>query len=52
MHAELLATRVAGAVLAAVSDAVMPLAEEVGRELTVPALDTRRLISLGRAVAR
>ena len=33
MHAELLATRVAGAVLAAVSDAVMPLAEEVGREL-------------------
>ena len=44
MHAELLATRVAGAVLAAVSDAVMPLAEEVGRELAVPALDTRRLI--------
>jgi myo-inositol 2-dehydrogenase / D-chiro-inositol 1-dehydrogenase len=44
MHAELLASRVAGAALAAVSDAMMPLADEVGRELGVPSFDTERLI--------
>jgi myo-inositol 2-dehydrogenase/D-chiro-inositol 1-dehydrogenase len=44
MHAELLATSVPGASLAAVSDAVMPLAEEVGQALGVPALETPSLI--------
>ena len=45
MHAELLATSVPGARLTAVSDAVMPLAEEVGRALGVPVLETPNLIS-------
>ncbi|MCL6092087.1 MAG: inositol 2-dehydrogenase [Actinobacteria bacterium] len=44
MHAELLASRVPGAELAAVSDAVAELASEVGQALGVPALDTGRLI--------
>ena len=44
MHAELLATSVPGAGLAAVSDAVMPLAEEVGQALGVPVLETPSLI--------
>ncbi len=44
MHAELLATRVPGATLAAVSDAVMPLAQDVGGALGVPALETERLL--------
>jgi myo-inositol 2-dehydrogenase / D-chiro-inositol 1-dehydrogenase len=44
MHAELLASRVSGATLAAVSDAVMPVAEEVGRAVGVPAVETERLI--------
>ena len=44
MHAELLAASVPGAELAAVSDAVMPLANEVGRALGVPVLETGRLV--------
>jgi myo-inositol 2-dehydrogenase / D-chiro-inositol 1-dehydrogenase len=40
MHAELLAARVPGAELAAVSDAVAQLAEEVGKAHGVPTLDT------------
>lgn len=45
MHAELLATRVPGARLVAVSDAVMPLADEVGRALGAPAVETGALIA-------
>jgi myo-inositol 2-dehydrogenase / D-chiro-inositol 1-dehydrogenase len=44
MHAELLATRVPGARLVAVSDAVMPLADEVGRKVGAPAVETGALI--------
>jgi myo-inositol 2-dehydrogenase/D-chiro-inositol 1-dehydrogenase len=44
MHAELLATRVPGAALAAVSDAVMPLAQDVGQALGVPVLETEQLL--------
>jgi myo-inositol 2-dehydrogenase / D-chiro-inositol 1-dehydrogenase len=44
MHAELLTTSVPGAVLAAVSDAVMPLAAEVGTALGVPVLETPHLL--------
>jgi myo-inositol 2-dehydrogenase/D-chiro-inositol 1-dehydrogenase len=44
MHAELLVGRVPGAKLAAVSDAVAPLAGEVGQALGVPALETGRLL--------
>ena len=45
MHAELLASRVPGATLAAVSDAVAELAEEVGSAHGVPALDVGHLLS-------
>jgi myo-inositol 2-dehydrogenase / D-chiro-inositol 1-dehydrogenase len=44
VHAELLTASVPGAVLAAVSDAVMPLADEVGTALGVPVLETRHLL--------
>jgi myo-inositol 2-dehydrogenase/D-chiro-inositol 1-dehydrogenase len=44
MHAELLTASVPGAALAAVSDAVMPLAAEVGTALGVPVLETRHLL--------
>jgi myo-inositol 2-dehydrogenase / D-chiro-inositol 1-dehydrogenase len=45
MHAELLATQVAGATLAAVSDAVPELAQEVGGALGVAALPSERLLA-------
>ena len=45
MHAELLASRVPGAKLAAVSDALASLAGEVGQALGVPALDPERLLA-------
>ena len=44
MHAELLAAGVPGATLAAISDAVTPLADQVGRALGVPVLETDRVI--------
>ena len=44
MHAELLAAGVPGATLAAISDAVTPLADQVGRALGVPVLETDSLI--------
>jgi myo-inositol 2-dehydrogenase / D-chiro-inositol 1-dehydrogenase len=44
MHAELLATSVPGARLAAVCDAVAPLAHEVGQALGVPVLESEHLI--------
>lgn len=44
MHAGMLATEVAGARLAAVSDAVPALAGQVARDFGVPALDNDRLI--------
>ena len=44
MHAELLATAIPGAVLAAVSDAVPDMADEVGRAYKVPAVGPDRLI--------
>jgi myo-inositol 2-dehydrogenase/D-chiro-inositol 1-dehydrogenase len=44
MHAELLAARVQGAKLAAVSDAVAGLAGDVGAALGVPAMETDRLL--------
>ena len=45
MHADLLASRVPGAALAAVSDAVAALAEEVGNAHGVPALSTGHLFA-------
>lgn len=45
MHAELLATRVRGARLVAVSDALFDLAGDVGTSLGVPALETGRLLA-------
>jgi myo-inositol 2-dehydrogenase/D-chiro-inositol 1-dehydrogenase len=45
MHAELLATRVHGAKLAAVSDAMPAVAEDVGAALGVPTLPTGRLLA-------
>ena len=45
MHAGLLAARVPGATLAAVSDAVADLAREVGRAHGVPAVSTDRLLA-------
>ena len=45
MHASLLATRVAGARLAAVSDAVEVLASEVGGDFGVPAFEVGRLLA-------
>ena len=44
MHAELLATQVPGATLAAVSDAVTPLAHDVARRFGVPVLETGQLV--------
>ena len=44
MHAELLATAIPGAVLAAVSDAVPDMADEVGRAYNVPTVGPDRLI--------
>ena len=44
MHAGLLAAQVPGATLAAVSDALPDVAEEVGRALAVPALSTGQLM--------
>jgi myo-inositol 2-dehydrogenase / D-chiro-inositol 1-dehydrogenase len=45
MHAELLATAVPGAVLAAVSDVVMGLADELSHAYNVPAIGPDRLIA-------
>jgi myo-inositol 2-dehydrogenase / D-chiro-inositol 1-dehydrogenase len=45
MHAGLLASRVPGATLAAVSDAVAEIAHEVGSALGVPALDSAPLFA-------
>jgi hypothetical protein len=45
MHAGLLASQVQGATLAAVPDAVPAVAQEVGRTLGIPALETSQLLA-------